>query len=416
MSARQVLSRQVLSSAAPSREGRLQRKGRDSVTIRDDRPETRRRWPGVPAAFHRGARGVAGTVLVLLLLAAPVGAQEPSTSPSLDRLEAPRERADRPASIQEILERASRWVIALRVERTKDIPRPRRGAGIPESMFPKEMQSYYERPEGWVTGVVVNEVGLVATSVYNVSGEIKSIEARVPTGETFPAEFVARSISDDIALLQLDLGESSVSLETPEWADATRLRAGQIVLAVGRSPDPSSITVTRGILSAVTRNGGRAVQTDAEINYGNVGGPLLDLDGRVVAISGFVGHDRPQWGVNSGVGFGTTGTTLLAMLPDLEKGGEYVAFRFPFLGVRGTMKFVGGKGAKIEEAVADGPAAKAGVRKDDLIVEFAGAPVENFEQLRRRIFEREVGEIVKLKVLRGKEIVECEVTLGEIQP
>lgn len=313
--------------------------------------------------------------------------------------------------MDDLLARAGRWVVAISVERTSDLAA---GRGDGPARFPPEMRSYYERPPGWVSGVLVDAEGHVLTSLYNVGGEVKSLRVRLASGTTYAARSISRSPVDDIALLRIEKSESDPPIEfhEPLWAGAAP-RTGSFVFALGRSPDPSRLTVTRGIVSAAQRNGGRAIQTDAELNYGNVGGPIVDLDGRIVALATFVGHTQPQWGINSGVGFGTTAVAITGMLPDLRRGGDFVAFRVPFLGVQGDRRFVDARAARIESVVENGPAGKAGIRAGDLIVEFNGSPVDSFDNLRRLIFASKVGETVSIKVRRGEENLEFKPTLAE---
>jgi S1-C subfamily serine protease len=362
---------------------------------------SRRTCRVVPRGISRqGVRTAVGAwLLVVFCLGSEVAAERKS-----------------PATVEELVEEAGRWIVALRVERTKDLPPAR----LPVRGLPPEMKSYYERPEAWVSGILVDAEGHVVTSAYNVAGEVKSIAVKLPGGDEHEARVVARSLPDDVALLKLtDAGEleGPTPFVEPEWADLSSLRAGRIVFAVGRAPDPAQLTVTRGILSAVTRNGGRSVQTDAELNYGNVGGPILDLKGRIVGMACFVGHVRPQWGVNSGVGFATKGIAIRDMLPELRKGKDYNPFKFPLLGIRGDRDFVDipTRGARVESVLDNGPASRAGVEKGDVIVAFRGARVKSFDHLRRLIFGCGVGEKVKLEVKRGEETLELEVVLGEIQ-
>lgn len=345
------------------------------------------------------ARRVASAALLAALPVLPVLAVARASEP---------ECGSPPHSIDELVERAGKWVVAIRVERTGDLPTTAPFLG----RLPAEMRSYYERPQGWVSGILLDREGHVVTSHYNVAGTVRSIEVRLPSGETFPAKVVSRSVADDIALLQIERpdGATEISAEEPLWGDAATLKAGRIVFAIGRSPDPSRVTATQGIVSGLGRNGGRAIQTDAELNYGNVGGPIVDLEGRIVAIAAFVGHDRPQWGVNSGVGFGTTAAAFLGMLPELERGGDYVAFRIPFLGVREDPAYTGA-GARIL-AVVDGPAKDAGIAAGDVIVEFDGRAVESFAALRWRIYEKRIGDKVKIKLQRGGDALEVEAVLG----
>jgi len=344
-------------------------------------------------------RAATALLVLLLLLAAP-------------RVAAPEDPAP-PATLQELLDRAEKCVVALKVERSKDLTVPRGNPAAPT----KEMQAYYRRPEGWVSGILVDAAGHIVTSYYNVGGDVKSLQVMVPSGQTYAARVLSKSVADDLALVKIERAPSDpeIPFSEPLWGDASPVRAGQVIFALGRSPDPRKLTVTRGILSAVGRNGGRAVQTDAELNYGNVGGPIVGLDGRVVAIANFVGHTRPMWGINSGVGFGTTTTAFLGMLPVLKQGKDFTPFRFPFLGIQGDRNYVGPNGARIDRVVPDGPASKAGIKAGDLIVEFNGTPVENFDHLRHLIFKSAVGSKVKVKVRRGDENLDFEPVLEEMK-
>jgi S1-C subfamily serine protease len=183
-------------------------------------------------------------------------------------------------------------------------------------------------------------------------------------------------------------------------------------MAVGRSPAVRRLTVTLGIVSAGGRNGQRRLQTDAELNYGNVGGPLLDLKGRVAAVSGFVGHIHPQWGFNSGIGFGTTAAVVREVLPRL-KSGEDVELEFPFLGVESSRDETGSRGAVVTKVLEGYPADRAGLLADDIIIEFAGEPLTSFNELRKLIARQKVGDVVTVKVRRGKAVLDLEVKLGK---
>jgi serine protease Do len=356
-------------------------------------------------------------VLVVLALAAVLCSRSVAEEPGIAPASA---ESSKPRTVEELLESAGRWVVAIEVERTKDVPTPATsGPQMPPlPHLPPEMRSYYERPKGWVSGLLVDGTGHVLTSSYNVAGEVKSLRVRLAGGETFPARLVAKSPSDDMALLQIERAETDppIPFHEPLWADASRLRHGQMVFALGRSPDPGHITATRGILSAVGRNGGRAVQTDAELNYGNAGGPIVDLDGRIVAVASFIGHTQPQWGINSGVGFGTSAAAVLEMLPSLVEGKDFVAFRIPFLGVQGDRRFLGGAGAKIDLVVAQGPAGKAGLQAGDIVLEYGRKAVDSFDHLRRLIFAGKVGDKVSVKVRRGDAALSFDIVLEELPP
>jgi S1-C subfamily serine protease len=330
-----------------------------------------------------------------------------------------------PATVGEILSRAEGYVVAILVERAEDVGAQNRLDRFSFRRASPEARAYRRRPAGFATGILLDADGHVLTSLYNVAGDVKSIAVRIPGREPLPARVVSRSPHDDLALLKLDAaaggGEALASLvvpggfQAPVWADA-EARAGTFVLALGRSPDPERLTVTKGIVSAGGRSGGRLIQTDAELNYGNTGGPLVDLDGRIVAVASFVGHTQLQWGLNSGVGFGATAATVLALLPRMKEGKDIEPPRPPVLGVRGDPDEPETEGARIRDVTAGSGAAQAGIRAGDVIIEIDGTALQNFHQLRRVIFEKKPGDLVKAKVRREGGVVEVEARLGTIPP
>ncbi len=332
----------------------------------------------------------------LALLAAPTISAPPGAAPD---------------TVEALVRSASRSVVAIEVERTKDLP--------PSLFQPQRVSEQgrlaFQRPTGPVSGILLDPEGHVLTSYYNVAGELKSIRVVVSSGAAFTGKLLGRSEQDDSALLQLEGDLSQLPKDLLELAGADSdpaPLAGKIVFVFGRSPDPASVTVTRGIVSAATRNGGRAIQTDAELNYGNTGGPIVGLDGRIVAMAAFVGHTQPQWGLNSGVGFGVAAKAIREILPRLKEGEKVMAFRRGFLGIQFNPRSTVESGAQVLQTVPAGAAAKAGILKNDVIEEIDGVRVYDFDHLRRLIFERKPGDKVKLKVRRDQETLDLDVELG----
>ena len=158
-------------------------------------------------------------------------------------------------------------------------------------------------------------------------------------------------------------------------------------------------------------------QTDAALNYGNAGGPIVDLEGRVVGIAAFIGHFYPYWGMNSGIGFGVRADTIRKVLPLLLDGKDVVNLGRPVLGVRRpkTTEESEEKGARIGMVAPDSGAAAAGLEDSDVILEFEGVLVEDFSHLRQLIMKREPGETVPIKVRRGDKTLDLRVVLGEVK-
>jgi S1-C subfamily serine protease len=322
------------------------------------------------------------------------------------------------ATVQDLVDFIGPRTVALQIERpTSEEPEVFGQAFLErlENLGPVErenLKSYFRRPDGPVTGFLIDDDGHILTSNYNVDGELTRIDAILASGTKVPATLVARDRVSDLALLKID-PKNLNGLELPdfEWARSEDYQAGHLVISLGRSPAPLSPTVTIGIISAPARQFGRIFQTDAALNYGNVGGPLLSLDGRVLGMAAFVGHDFPLWGLNSGVGFGVRANTVLDVLPHLKSGRSFE--RSAFLGVyadRGRQNGI--SGAPVEKTEEGFPAAKGGMKARDVIIEFDGVSVRDFPHLQELIFFKRPGDRVSVKVRRSDASVDLEITLG----
>lgn len=281
----------------------------------------------------------------------------------------------------------------------------------------KDLRAYFRRPAGPASGLLIDGEGHVLTSLYNVAGEIRKIEVRLADGTTSPATVLARDVVDDLALLKLEKPiADSLTLPPLSWGES--FQTGRFVLAIGVSGEPGGTTVTLGIISAPGRNGGRMFQTDAALNYGNAGGPIVDLEGRVMGIAAFIGHFYPYWGMNSGIGFGVRADTIRKVLPVLLDGKDIVLMGRPVLGVyppKTTAEESEEKGARIGRVVPDSGSAAAGLEDSDVIVEFGDVIVEDFSHLRQLIMQRKPGETVPIKVRRGDKTLDLRVVLGEVK-
>lgn len=317
----------------------------------------------------------------------------------------------RVASTDDILNIARTHMVAILVERTEDVQLEARGGRRGARSTGAEERIYFERPEGFVSGILLDAEGHVLTTHYNVAGKIKSIQVKSVLGVTYSARHLSSSLPDDLALLKLE--PANGQLPTPAavpWGKSSDLLSGQMVFVTGLSPEPESVTVTRGIISATERNAGRALQTDAELNYGNVGGPIFNLNGEVVGIASFVGHTHPQWGVNSGIGFGTKAKTIHTVLPALKEGNEV---RWAFLGVGPTEPDPEGPGFRIELVLPGSAADKAGLQRGDFVLEFDGVPLDDFGDLRSTIYRYVAHDKVTLQIRRKDETFSVVLVLGE---
>jgi serine protease Do len=305
-------------------------------------------------------------------------------------------------SLQESLSKVARKirkdarpaVVAILVTRTRD----------PEGIGPRgkraEHEDYYNRPKGYCTGTILTPDGLVATSYFNVSPEIKSIQVLVEgRREAYPAKLIGFDRKKDIALLKIEPEEP---LKVLPRADPAKAKVGGFMFILGRAPDPDSPTINFGILSATHRFDGSHVQTDAELNYGNVGGPLVDIHGRLIGITTHI-RTRTHWGQSGGVGFAIRIDKLQEMIPTLKKdpAAQKPRKRHATLGVIPADGAKDLEGVQIADVLHGSPAQKAGLRAGDIITELDGKPVKNEKDLQKILDSKSPGDKVSITIKRA---------------
>jgi S1-C subfamily serine protease len=332
----------------------------------------------------------------LLLAAAAARAQDPvdsppEKSPLVEELE---------GMAQRVLNRAGPIVVAIRVQREKEPAPPNPTGNNRPSVF-------RTRPESPTSGMILDSEGHILTSQFNVSGKVQKIEVEFD-GRVYEAALVGFNGTLDVALLKIDAS----GLPVPTMGDATKLRVGDPVYALGRCPDGKGLTIDPGVVSATDRYGNRCLQHDGSANFGNAGGPLVDAHGRVVGITGKISTGRgDRFGQNSGISFATRWDRIEAFLPQLKSGAKLETEQRPYLGVENDAEFAG-RGAGIARAQPGSAAEKAGIKDGDVIVEFGGRRINSWNELTDAIRARRPGDKVKLKVKRGEEELELEVELG----
>lgn len=273
------------------------------------------------------------------------------------------------------------------------------------------------RPVGQGSGVIFTPDGYVLTNHHVVSNAAR-ITASLTDGREVNAALVGGDPVTDIAVLRL----LANGLPHAELGCSADLRVGQIVVAIG-NPLGFTCTVTAGIVSALgrtlrTRSGGlidSVIQTDAPLNPGNSGGPLVAGGGKVVGIN------TAMIGAAQGICFAIGIDTAIWVATRLMRDGKVRRSR---LGVSGqtvpidtrVRRFHGltmGSGALIAGLEPDGPAKQSDLMVGDVIVALDGEPVSGVDALHRLLTEERVGRLVVLTVLRRATIQEITVTAGE---
>ena len=263
------------------------------------------------------------------------------------------------------------------------------------------------------TGYVYDKSGNIITADHVVDGATK-ITVRFKDGSTAKATLVGTDPSTDTAVIKVSVASSKL---TPlQLADSSTVAPGEGVVAIG-SPFGYSESITAGIVSAVDRditapNGysiSNTIQTDAAINHGNSGGPLIDASGNVVGTNVQIAVDSQNGGsANAGVGFAVPSNTVKSVADDIIAG---KVVEHAYLGVT-VGDSQSGSGAVVGTVRAGGPAAAAGLESGDVITAVNGRPILNANKLTAAVSSHSPGDKLTITVTRGGSSLTITATLG----
>jgi len=315
-----------------------------------------------------------------------------------------------------------------RVSGSRNIPMPEVPPGSP---FEEFFDEFFDRDNGddddndrprrvnsLGSGFVISEDGIIVTNNH-VIAKADEITVNFNDGSKLPAELIGFDEKTDVAVLKVEPEEP---LKALEFGDSESLRVGDWVLAIG-NPFGLGGTVTAGIVSARNRdiNAGpydSFIQTDASINRGNSGGPLFDMDGKVVGINTAI--ISPSGG-SIGIGFAVPANIAKNVIDQLI---EYGETRRGWLGVRiqtvtddiaESLGMDEAMGALVAGVSDGGPAADGGIETGDVIVEFDGKPVDEMRALPRIVADTKIGKEVDVKILRKGEEETLKITVGRLE-
>ncbi len=271
----------------------------------------------------------------------------------------------------------------------------------------------FRKAIGPTTGVVVGEDGYIISSAFNFVNNPTVILVAVP-GQAEP--FVAKQIATDKSRLLTLLKIDTKGLPVPKFVPKKDIAEGQWSIALGRTLDvkraqPPSVSV--GIISAIGRIWGKALQTDAKISPINYGGPIIDIEGRVQGIlvpASPQGEDVTagfEW-YDSGIGFAIPLEDVLAVLPRLKQGKD---LKKGLLGIRMKSQDMYSVIPEIAEVTQESAAARAGLKPGDIIVEIEGHPVVRMAQILHILGTKYEGDKISLKYKRGKD----EIALKDLE-
>jgi len=264
---------------------------------------------------------------------------------------------------------------------------------------------------GPTTGLLLGRDGLVVTSTFNLIRNPRVLTVQLPDGSRRVAELLGRDQTRKICLLRVDGYEADAA---PDFADPADLAIGQWAISVGLGYDTADPAVSLGIVSALNRAAGRAIQTDANLSPANYGGPVVDLDGRVLGIAVPMNPRQPDddaagamW-YDSGIGFAVPLHGLDRVIDRLAEG---QTLRHGMLGIRPVAD--PDRAAVIVETVLGGsPADEAGLLAGDRIIAVDGRAVERVTDLRIALARFNAGDALTLQIRRGERSFERKVTLA----
>ena len=343
---------------------------------------------------------------------------------------APTASADVPiGGYADLVEKVAPAVVYIEVTGERDTSGQPNGSPFPpgspfEDFFKRFGAPMPQAPEpgqrvGVGSGFIVGGNGEIVTNNHVVAGA-KAVDVKLSDGRSFTAKVVGTDPMTDLALLKV---ETTEKLPTVAFGDSAKMRVGDAVIAVG-NPFGLGGTVTTGIVSATSRNINAGpyddfIQTDAAINRGNSGGPLFNNKGEVIGVNTAI--FSPSGG-SVGIGFAVPSELAKNVIAQIRENG---AVERGWLGVRiqqitpemaEAIGMDAAKGALVSEVTAGSPAAKAGLRRGDVITTFAGTPIAVMTDLPKAVAAVMPGKNVSVAILRDNAAKELSVELGRLEP
>lgn len=293
------------------------------------------------------------------------------------------------------------------------------------------MEESFRLAEGPTTGVIASEDGYILSSSFNFARDPSVITVVLHDGRRLVARLIARDHIRRLALIKVNARD----LPAPIWTSRDELRVGQYAIACGKGMTGSTRgTGTRqtfasvGIVSALNRRNGNAVQTDAKTSPTNYGGPLIDIDGRVIGIlvpmaGGGGALAGAEW-YDGGIGFAIYKDRIDAVYERLAGGQNIEPGKIGVMlepdEVDDALSFLDkllpqSRGVKIARIAKPSPAQRAELKEGDKIIALDGKPTGDLAELQRRLSDRAAGETIVLTIKRRFQRIEVPVELARIE-
>ena len=274
-----------------------------------------------------------------------------------------------------------------------------------------------ERATG--TGVIIDSEGYIVTNNHVIDGAVE-LSITLSNGQEYSARLIGADSATDLAVIKIE----GKTLPVASFGDSDDLMVGEMAIAIGNPLGLAfSQTVTVGVISAkerivnINEHNFTFVQTDAAINDGNSGGPLVNLQGEVIGIN----TAKIKISGVEGMGFAIPSNTVKNIVRDLIAHGRIIR---PWMGVywggdvdeklASELQLPVSYGILIQGVVREGPADKAGIRRGDVIISMSGKKLTNFNEMRRIIFDHRVGDEIELTYYRDNQKATVKVKLDEL--
>ncbi len=382
---------------------------------------------------HEATKRLTVSIVAALVLIASVGAGAArkvhlaeAAEAAVIRIEGkPKGAADLASAIVRVAERTMPAVVYIEVSESRVVENPFwqfQNNPFFQRFFnmPKTPRRFKQEIRGLGSGMIIDAQGDILTN-YHVAGTASKMEATLADGRKYPARLVGGDAKTDLAVVRISAPDS---LPHVTFGDSDGAEVGEWVVAIG-APRALEKSVTHGIISAKHRTGitdpnsyQDFLQTDAPINPGDSGGPLLNLYGQVIGVNAAIASES---GGFEGIGF-TIPSRMAVYIANalmahgkVERGWLGVSIRdlTPELAKEARME--NRAGALVADVVKGGPADKAGLKKNDVVVAYGGQEVPDSAAFRNDVAQTAVGTSVKLTVLRDGKKASVTVIVGNLE-
>lgn len=275
------------------------------------------------------------------------------------------------------------------------------------------------QPYGSGSGFIISSDGLIVTNSHVVNGAEK-MEVNLQDGRQYSAYIVGEDPATDIAIIQIN----GHNLSTVGFGPSDQLQVGQVAIALG-NPYGFQYSLTAGVVSALGRTlrseSGRliddVIQTDAALNPGNSGGPLVDSRGKVIGVNTAV--ILPAQGLCFAVASNLVQYVVGKLLTDGKVKRGFIAIAGQVVRLNQALmqqyRLTQNSGVLILQIEPDGPAARSGLNQGDIILQFDQKPVASIDDLHRLLDEKSIGKAINMAVLRNRHLETFSITPAELK-